>query len=76
MARDLYGKTVKVLVDDDTVRRRKVLKGYEDINRNVHFVTPVVRIDGVTYEITPNPNKRGYHEPVKKFAGERVDSRF
>ena len=76
MARDIYGKVVNVLVDDQTTRRRKVMKGYEDVDGNVYFVSPVVRVDGRTYEITPRKNRRGYHEIVKPFVGDRVDSRF
>ena len=76
MANNIYGKVVKVLVDEQTMRRRKVMKGYEDIDGNVYFVSPVVRIDGVTYEISPKPNRRGYYEKIKKFRGSRVQSRF
>jgi len=52
------------------------MKGYEDVDGNVYFVSPVVRVDGRTYEITPRKNRRGYHEIVKPFVGDRVDSRF
>ena len=76
MARNIYGKVVTVLVDEQTTRRRKVMKGYEDVDGNVYFVSPVVRVDGRTYEITPKPNRRGHHLIVKPFAGERVESRF
>jgi len=76
MTRSIYGKVVKVLVDEQTTRRRKVMKGYEDVDGNVYFVSPVVRVDGRTYEITPKENRRGYHEIVKLFVGDKVESRF
>jgi hypothetical protein len=76
MARSIYGKVVKVLVDDQTTRKRKVMKGFEDVDGNVYFVSPVVRVDGRTYEISPKPNRRGYHVIVKPFRGSRVKSRF
>lgn len=69
-----YGSVVNVMTPEGAKIQRKVEKGFETIDRNVHFVTPVVRIDGVWYEISNKETRRGYREVVKKFDGDRVGS--
>lgn len=67
-----FGSVVEVKMETGDVVKRKIEKGYESIDLNVYFVSPVVRIDGVWYEVSNDSNRRGRREIVKKFEGDRV----
>lgn len=66
------GETIKVKTPQGEVVKRRVEKGLESIDDNIYFVTPVVRIEGVWYEVSNKEGRRGYREIVKKFDGDRV----
>lgn len=71
MSRD-FGNVVKVKTESGDIVKRRLEKGFENIDDNLYFVLPVVRVEGQWYEISSRNNRKGHREIVKKFKGDRV----